>query len=57
MTLLSIIICKTNHIECVIDGARKSQLFAIEQPKMIQKFKQLFQENNLTIEYPLLYKV
>ena len=56
MYIASIIICKTNHIECVIDGARKSQLFAIEQPKMIQKFKQLFQENNLNIEYPLLYK-
>lgn len=54
MYILSIIICKQNNIRYVIDGARKSQLFAIEQPKFINKFQKLFREYNITIKYPLL---
>lgn len=54
MYILSIIICKQKNIKLVVDGARKSQLFAIEQDKMIQEFHKLFQKFNLEITYPLL---
>ncbi len=54
MYILAIIICLQKNIDIVIDGARKSQLFAIEQDKMIQEFHKLFQKFNLEITYPLL---
>lgn len=57
MYILSIIICKQNNINHVIDGARKCQLFAIEQPVFLNKFKKMFEENNIVIEYPLADEV
>lgn len=53
MYIVSIIICKQNKISYVVDGARKCQLFAIEQPDFLTKFEMLFNENNIKIEYPL----
>lgn len=53
MYVASIIICKQYNINYVYDGARKSQLFVIEQSEMLNKFKELFQKNNINIEYPL----
>lgn len=53
MYLLSIIICRQNNIDLVIDGARKSQLFAIEQEKFLKIFKDLFNKYNLDINFPL----
>ena len=38
----------------MVDGARKSQLFAIEQEKMISEFKKLFKKFNIEIAFPLL---
>lgn len=54
MYILAIIICRKNHINYVVDGARKCQLFAIEQPEFLDKFKTLFDENDIIIEYPLV---
>ncbi len=54
MYILSIIICKKQNIKLVVDGARKSQLFAIEQETMINVFKKLFKNFDLEILFPLL---
>ena len=54
MYILSLIICKQENIKLVVDGARKSQLFAIEQEKMISEFKKLFKKFNIEIAFPLL---
>ena len=56
MYILAIIICIQKKINLVVDGARESQLFAIEQEKMIEHFKKLFKEFNLEIIFPLLYE-
>lgn len=56
MYILSIIICKQENIKLVVDGARKCQMFAIEQDKMIKEFEQLFQNFDLEISFPLLYE-
>lgn len=54
MYILSIIICKKENIKLVVDGARKSQLFAIEQETMINEFKKLFKNFDIEILFPLL---
>lgn len=54
MYILSMIICKQKNINLVVDGARKSQLFAIEQDEMIKEFQKLFNEFNLEIIFPVL---
>lgn len=54
MYILTIIICKKENIKLVVDGARKNQLFAIEQETMINKFKKLFVKFDLEIIFPLL---
>lgn len=56
MYILAIIICIQKKINLVVDGARESQLFAIEQEKMIEQFKKLFKEFNIEIIFPLLYE-
>ena len=53
MYVASIIICKQMNIKYVFDGARKSQLFLIEQDEMLSKFKELFNENKIEINYLL----
>ena len=53
MYVASIIICKQKNISIVVDGARISQLFVIEQEKMLNKFTDFFKEYNLTIDYPV----
>lgn len=53
MYVASIIICKQMNIRYVFDGARKSQLFLIEQDEMLLKFKELFDENKIEINYLL----
>ena len=54
MYILSIIICKKENIKLVVDGARKNQLFAIEQETMINEFKKLFVKFDLEIIFPVL---
>lgn len=54
MYILAIIICLQKNIDTVIDGARKSQLFAIEQEAMINEFKKLFKNFDIEILFPLL---
>ncbi len=53
MYIASIILCKNYNINEVFDGARKSQLFVIEQTEMLKEFKALFNNYNLSIFYPL----
>ena len=47
MYIESIIICKQLNISHVADGARNSQLFAIEQDKMLNLFKSLFEKYSI----------
>lgn len=54
MYIMAMIICKQRNIKLVVDGARKSQLFAIEQDQMIDEFKELFEKFGLEICFPLL---
>lgn len=54
MYILSIIICKKKKINLVVDGARKKQLFAIEQDEMVNEFEKLFKIYDLEIYFPLL---
>ena len=42
MYIASIILCNRYNIKNVFDGARRSQLFAIEQREMLNKFEKLF---------------
>lgn len=53
MYIASIIICKKYNIKYVADGARNSQLFAIEQDEMLQIFKRLFDEYNMELLFPV----
>ena len=53
MYIASIILCNQYNIKNVFDGARRSQLFAIEQREMLNKFEKLFSENGININYPL----
>lgn len=53
MYIASIILCNQYNIRKVFDGARISQLFAIEQKEMLNKFEKLFTENNISINFPL----
>lgn len=53
MYILAMLICKQKNIKLVVDGARKSQLFAIEQNEIIKEFKKLFKEFKLEIIFPL----
>ena len=53
MYIASIILCNRYNIKNVFDGARRSQLFAIEQREMLNKFEDLFSENDVHINYPL----
>lgn len=53
MYIASIILCNRYNIKNVFDGARRSQLFAIEQREMLNKFEKLFSENGININYPL----
>lgn len=53
MYLASIIICKQLHIEYVADGARTSQLFAIEQDQILKLFISLFKKYDINLLLPL----
>lgn len=53
MYVASIIICKQKNISIVVDGARISQLFVIEQEKMLNKFSEFFKKYNLKMDYPV----
>lgn len=53
MYIESIIICRQLGINYVADGARNSQLFAIEQDKMLNLFVDLFKEYNIDLLLPV----
>lgn len=53
MYVYSIILAKKMNINIVVDGARKSQLFAIEQAKLLRRFEIFFNKFNLEIKFPL----
>lgn len=53
MYVLSIIICKQMKIKYVADGARNSQLFAIEQDEMLEVFKELFKTYDIELLLPV----
>ena len=53
MYIASILICHKENIKYVADGARKCQLFAIEQEKMLNHFKNLFYDYGINTLYPV----
>lgn len=53
MYIASIIICQKMNIKYVVDGARNSQLFAIEQDEMLNLFKELFNKYNIELLFPV----
>ncbi len=53
MYITTIILCKQLSISVVADGARKSQLFAIEQDDMLNLFKDLFKEYKIDLLLPV----
>lgn len=53
MYIETIIICNTLGISYVADGARKSQLFAIEQEEMLKLFSVLFKKYNIKFLLPV----
>lgn len=53
MYIESIIICKQLEINYVADGARNSQLFAIEQDQMLNLFIELFKLYNIDLLLPV----
>lgn len=53
MYIASIILCKQNDIKIVVDGARTSQLFAIEQKEMLDVFMDFFKQYNIDIIFPV----
>lgn len=54
MYLYSILLCKKLGIDKICEGARKSQLFAIEQESMIHKYRELLKEYDITLFTPIL---
>lgn len=53
MYIASIILSKKHNIKYVVDGARRSQLFAIEQDEMLNLFIELFKKNDIELLLPL----
>lgn len=53
MYIESIIICKRLNINCVADGARISQKFAIEQNEMLNLFIDLFKKYGIELLLPV----
>ena len=53
MYIQSIIICKQLNISYVADGARNSQLFAIEQDEMLNLFNELFKKYKIDLLVPV----
>lgn len=53
MYIQTIIICKQLNINYVADGARNSQLFAIEQDEMLNLFTELFNKYEIDFLYPV----
>lgn len=45
--------CLINNIHFIAEGARKNQLFSIEQPKMIQAYKKLVNEFGIELLLPV----
>ena len=45
--------CEKNDIHFIAEGARKSQLFAIEQPQVIEVFRRLLAERGIELLLPL----
>lgn len=53
MYVTTIILCKQMGINYVADGARISQLFAIEQDEMLKIFTDLFKKYNINLLFPV----
>ena len=53
MYVMSIILSNKMNIKLIVDGARKIQLFAIEQDALLERFKSFFEKYNMEIDFPL----
>lgn len=49
----SIKYCLNNDISFIAEGARKSQLFSIEQPRMIKAYERLLEQFNIKLLLPV----
>jgi len=53
MYYYSVVLAKENNIKYIAEGARKSQLFAIEQPIMIENYKRFLNNYDLQLLTPV----
>ena len=53
MLIKAIQYCKQNNISIIAEGARRSQLFATQQPEILRQYKQLLSKNNLHLLLPV----
>lgn len=54
MYIASVIICKKRNIKYVADGARSSQLFAIEQKEILNLFNDFFKNYSIDFLLPVI---
>lgn len=54
MYIYSILLCKKLNINVIAEGAIKSQLFAIEQDKMLEQYQNLLNKYNIKLLTPVL---
>ena len=54
MYIYTILLCKKLNIKVVAEGARKSQLFAIEQTNMLEQYRNLLNAFGIELATPLL---
>lgn len=54
MYIFSILLCKQLKINKIAEGARKSQMFAIEQEEMLEEYKKLLGKYGIELFLPVL---
>ena len=54
MYIYTVLLCKKLNIKVVVEGARKSQLFAIEQLSMLEEYRDLLNAFGIELVTPLV---
>lgn len=54
MYIFSILLCKQLRVNTIAEGARRTQLFAIEQDEMLNKYQELLASYNIKLLTPVL---
>ncbi len=54
MYIYSVLVCRKENIEVVVDGARRSQGFVLERDMMIEKYKEFFKYYGIDLLTPVI---